>query len=65
MEICYADCGCLVDRGVRLIACASADCCCLGLPLADPMETTRLDAFADFSRTTTVRLDGRRAVDGV
>jgi hypothetical protein len=39
MEISCAACGCLVDEGVRIIPCDSADCCCLDLPLAAPMET--------------------------
>jgi len=40
MEISCAECGCLVDQGVRIIPCDSAECCCLGVPLAAPMETT-------------------------
>lgn len=40
MEIYCADCGCLIDRDVRLIPCASPECCCLDLPLAAQMETT-------------------------
>jgi hypothetical protein len=39
MEMCCADCGCLVDRGVRLISCDTRDCCCLDLPIAEPMDT--------------------------
>lgn len=39
MEIYCADCGCLVERGVRIIPCATEGCCCLHLPTASPMET--------------------------
>jgi hypothetical protein len=38
MEMLCAACGCLVDRGVRVIPCESSECCCLQLPTADPME---------------------------
>lgn len=40
MEIYCADCGCLVERGVRVVPCETPECCCLDLPLADPVETT-------------------------
>lgn len=34
MKILCADCGCLVDRGVRLQVCAiGAECCCGELPM--------------------------------
>ena len=34
MEITCADCGCLVDRGVIVTACAAhPDCCCRDLPV--------------------------------
>jgi SnoaL-like domain len=39
MEMYCADCGCLVERGVRLIPCDASECCCVDLPSADPMET--------------------------
>ncbi len=29
-----ADCGCVVDRGVRVDTCAAADCCCRHVPLS-------------------------------
>ena len=32
-----ADCGCLVERGVRVIPCGTDACCCLELPLT-PQE---------------------------
>jgi hypothetical protein len=38
MEISCADCGCLVNGGVRVIPCATDECCCLDLPVAEPME---------------------------
>jgi hypothetical protein len=39
MEMYCADCGCLVDTGIRMIACDTSDCCCVELPIADPMDT--------------------------
>ena len=36
--IACAECGCLVDRGTRLGACANAECCCAALPV-QTMET--------------------------
>jgi hypothetical protein len=39
MEMYCADCGCLVERGVRLISCDTPECCCVELPTARPMET--------------------------
>jgi hypothetical protein len=34
-----ADCGCLVEHGIRLIPCETPACCCLDLPVAGAMET--------------------------
>jgi hypothetical protein len=39
MEIYCADCGCLVDHGTRLIPCDTSECCCVDLPIADPMAS--------------------------
>ena len=39
MEIECADCGCIVNRGVRLIPCDEAECCCTELLTVVPMET--------------------------
>jgi ketosteroid isomerase-like protein len=39
MEMHCADCGCLVEHGVRLISCDTSECCCVDLPTADPMDT--------------------------
>jgi hypothetical protein len=33
-----AECGCLIDRGVRVIPCETPECCCLHLPAAEPMR---------------------------
>ena len=41
MELYCADCGCLVDGGVRIMPCGEADCCCLGLPVREPSEGRR------------------------
>lgn len=43
MEIYCAGCGCLVDRGVRVVPCHTTDCCCLGLPI----QLRTLDQIAD------------------
>ncbi len=32
MEIECADCGCLVDAGIRIVPCDKSDCCCRHLP---------------------------------
>ena len=32
MRMGCAECGCVVDRGVRLVACADLTCCCAQLP---------------------------------
>jgi hypothetical protein len=39
MEMYCADCGCLVDHGVRLIPCDASDCCCAELAAVDSMKT--------------------------
>jgi hypothetical protein len=39
MEMPCADCGCLVEHGVRLIPCDTSECGCVDLPTAEPMET--------------------------
>ena len=33
VEILCADCGCLVDRGVRVTVCGDPDCCCAHLAI--------------------------------
>ena len=33
MEIGCADCGCIVDAGVRVVPCGTPDCCCCDLPV--------------------------------
>jgi hypothetical protein len=38
VEQTCAGCGCLVEEGVRLIPCDTPECCCLELPIAEPME---------------------------
>jgi hypothetical protein len=35
MVILCADCGCLVDRGVRITVCADPMCCCRDLPIRE------------------------------
>jgi SnoaL-like domain len=43
MEVYCAECGCLVDDGVRVVPCHTTDCCCLGLPI----QLRTLDQIAD------------------
>ncbi len=33
MEIRCAECGCVVDRGVRVTPCGDPECCCKELPV--------------------------------
>ena len=33
VEMYCADCGCLIERGVRVVPCDSGDCCCVDLPI--------------------------------
>ena len=40
MTIACADCGCLVDRGIRVESCPDPDCCCQHLPVATADDTT-------------------------
>lgn len=35
VEILCADCGCLVDRGVRITVCDDVNCCCRDLPVRE------------------------------
>jgi hypothetical protein len=37
VEFYCAGCGCLVERGVRLIPCEGPECCCFELPVVEPM----------------------------
>ena len=47
MEMYCADCGCLVERGVRIVPCNTAECCCLDLPI----QLRTVDRIADQLRT--------------
>ena len=33
VKVSCADCGCVVDKGVRLVPCGKSDCCCQHLPV--------------------------------
>ena len=35
MEIVYADCGCLVDGGIRVTVCGDPNCCCAHLAIRE------------------------------
>jgi len=43
-----ADCGCLVDQGIRVVPCGTAGCCCLDLPIR---QAQPLDAMAEQIRS--------------
>ncbi len=43
MEMYCADCGCLVERGVRVVPRNTAECCCLDLPI----QLRTIDQIAD------------------
>src|SRR5437867_907821 len=53
VEIYCADCGCLVERGVRVVPCGTAGCCCLDLPIR--LRTP--DQIADQLRTAFATKD--------
>ena len=60
MKIACADCGCVVDRGNRLTACADPNCCCQHLPRLHPAQADRQDSVVD-DDTPDVALNGRDA----
>jgi hypothetical protein len=39
VKIACAECGCVVDRGIRLAVCSDPECCCKDLPVAEGVET--------------------------
>src|SRR5215468_7591814 len=60
MERYCAECGCLVDQGVRVVPCGSANCCCLNLPIqqrtVDQVGRALQTAFANRDLDTLGRL---------
>ena len=48
VEMHCADCGCLVDQGIRVVPCGTAGCCCLDLPIR---QAQPLDAMAEQIRS--------------
>jgi len=38
VPVACADCGCLVERGVRVESCHRPDCCCEALPTRDDLD---------------------------
>jgi SnoaL-like domain len=53
VEIYCADCGCLVERGVRVVPCNSAECCCVDLPI----RLRTIDQIADQLRSAFATKD--------
>jgi hypothetical protein len=53
MEMYCAACGCLVERGVRVVPCNSAECCCLDLPI----HVRTVDQIADQLRSAFATQD--------
>ena len=47
MEIGCAECGCVVDAGVRVVVCGEADCCCTHLPTLDDASVQESDDPVD------------------
>jgi SnoaL-like domain len=47
MELYCAGCGCIVERGVRVVPCNSAHCCCVDLPI----QLRTIDQIADQLRS--------------
>src|SRR3954465_1975823 len=41
MEVYCADCGCLVERGLRVVPCGATQCCCRDLTLRDEHHEER------------------------
>jgi len=40
VQFSCAECGCVVDGGVRQVLCADAECCCAHLPACDVARVT-------------------------
>jgi hypothetical protein len=36
-----ADCGCIVDGGVRVATCGDPDCCCRDVPMPEPQSEAK------------------------
>jgi hypothetical protein len=53
MEIYCADCGCVIERGVRVAPCNAAGCCCLDLLI----QLRTLDQIADQLRSAFATKD--------
>jgi hypothetical protein len=49
MEMYCADCGCLVERGVRVAPCGKSDCCCLDLPVRGSIDAIAAEIQAAFA----------------
>lgn len=47
VEFTCADCGCLVNRGVRERMCDDPECCCQNLPIAKPPKALRDSKWFD------------------
>ena len=43
MKIACAECGCVVDRGVRIIPCEDTECCCRDLPIREGEASSEHD----------------------
>ncbi len=42
VELACAECGCVVDAGVRIVVCNDRGCCCADLPLRHAANTKSL-----------------------
>ncbi len=48
MTMACADCGCLVERGVRVSTCGAGDCCCIALPTSQSLHEMTAKITAAF-----------------
>lgn len=44
MEMSCAECGCVVDRGIRVAVCSDPGCCCRDLPLSGRSDDVTQDS---------------------
>jgi len=55
MELYCADCGCLVERGIRVTPCGTSDCCCLHLPVRGSIDAIAAEIQAAFASKDLAR----------
>ena len=58
-----ADCGCVVDRGVRLSTCGNPACCCRALPRREELDAMAAEIRAAFQARDLTRFGALLADD--